>query len=530
MQTTQIDLESTKLFSSLFTNYIKSWDTLKSYYKYEPSFEGVISATKNWVFNSSHREVLVDAILKQNQNVNLSELSKKNIESLSNDGTFSIATGHQLCLFTGPLYFIIKILSVINYCEELNNKQHDFKYVPVYWMASEDHDFDEINNATIFGKKVIWNKTQSGAVGEMNTETINQALQDFKAILGESENAKKLIQLFEKVYLSYSNYAEATKHLVNELFGNFGLVIVDGNDKNLKKLFKNEIKNELLKQTNFNLVNETNSSLEVLGYKTQVSPREINLFYKIPNSRERIVLENGTYKVLNTEFSFSEKEILEELENNVERFSPNVVTRPLYQQSILPNIAYVGGPGELAYWLQYKKMFEANNIEFPVLVPRKFCLLYDVNSKNKLNKFDIKIEDVFDSEESLKKKIIANEAEAFNLQNDKDAFSTQMDSIKEKIKAIDKSLEGTVDAEKQKLLNSIASLEQKVNKSLKQKFETEINQVLNIKRKLFPEGVPQERVENFASFYLKNSNFIGDLKQAINTGIDNKDYLLIESA
>ena len=349
-QKQNIPLATTGLFSSLFSDYISQSSQVKSFYNEHFSLKDFTLYMEKNKFDYLNRPALVNALNQQSNLVsNTTALSKANIVLLEKATAYTVTTGHQLCLFTGPLYFIYKIASTINLCKALKTNFPKKDFVPIYWMASEDHDFEEINHAFAFGKKVMWNSTQKGAVGEFSTEGLQEVITELKTILGDNEKSNELIQLFEKAYTNHSNLADATRYLVNELFGEYGIVILDGNDSNLKQLFKDEFKKDIFENTSVQLVNKTIDKLKV-NYSAQVTPRDINVFYKEKGLRERIEKQGSHYAVLNTDITFTEQELNNIIETTPEKLSPNVVLRPLYQQKILPNIAYVGGPGEIAYW------------------------------------------------------------------------------------------------------------------------------------------------------------------------------------
>ena len=268
-----------------------------------------------------------------------------------------------------------------------------------------------------------------------------------------------------------------------------------------------------------------------MGYKAQVNPREINCFYAQKGMRERIEWDGEIYKVLNTNISFSKEEILKELKNNPNAFSPNVVLRPLYQQKMLPNIAYVGGPGELAYWLEYKRMFEAHSIPFPVLMPRNFIVYIDAASSERIEKLGITIDDLFLETDSLLKKFIQSTNDNFSLDGYKEKITTVFNELKNSIEPIDKSILSSADAEKQKALNSISILEQKLIKALKNKSEIEIGQLKKVKEKILPGNQLQERTENLSTYFIKNPEFIATIMEAIQkSGSENKGLLIIREA
>lgn len=521
-----ITLDKTGQFSKLFLDYINGDEGLREFYTYEPKIEAFKQVIDDKSKENTNRTLLVHVLKEQYEKVTNSELQKSTINLLLKKNTFTVCTGHQLCLFTGPLYFIYKIISTINLAENLKKNYPEYNFIPVYWMAGEDHDFEEIRGINLFGKKILWdNVNAKGAVGNLNTASLSSVINELKEIIGDSQNSAELIQLFNDAYLQHSNLADATRYLVHQLFAEYGLIIVDGNDSRLKAEFSEIVKDDLFNNTNFKLVNQTISEFDKKGIKAQVNPREINFFYMIEEIRERIehsynpALEEGrrdVFNVLNTPITFSKTELLDELKKHPERFSPNVVLRPVYQQKILPNVAYIGGPGEIAYWLEYKRMFDHHKINFPVLIPRNFALLIDAKTNHLLEKFEFKPADLFKDLDLLIKEFInKNAGENLSLKEQEKKISDVFADISAKATAVDITLKGTVEAELQKVLNSLKNIESKFIRSEKQKQETSINQIKKLKEKLFPEGSLQERYENMSPYYLKSGKqFIADLKES----------------
>ena len=524
-----IALKSTGLFSSLFEGYISQSNQVKPFYNYHIGKQDFSDYLAKNTFDYLNREVLVKALNQQAKLVaNTSSASLANIQLLENKNIYTVTTGHQLCLFTGPLYFIYKIASTINLCKTLKANFTDKNFVPVYWMASEDHDFEEINHANVFGKKVVWNSEQKGSVGEFNTEGFQEVLAELKTILGESDKATELLSVFESAYLKHINLADATRYLVNELFGEYGIVILDGNDAELKHLFKEEFKKDIFENTSYKLVSETITKLQK-NYSAQVTPREINIFYKAKGLRERIEKQGDRFAVLNTEISFSKEELENIVQSTPEKLSPNVVLRPLYQQKILPNIAYVGGPGELAYWLEYKTMFDAYNIHLPILMPRNFVMLLDKGTQNKMQKLNLSFDDVFRDGEELVKQFIKTQHNDINLEDAKKQLADIFATIASTVTAIDKTLVGSTEAEKQKAINGVSAIEQKINRALKQKSETDVNQIWSVKEKLFPKNTPQERYDNFSMYYTKyGKEFINSVLSTLTYDLEKFEYLVLK--
>ena len=355
--------------SSLILDYVANKETIQPFYQYKNDAEGFKQKIESSHFSKEKRELLFKQ-LKQQYLTNGIALPKK-LDLLLEENTYVVTTGHQLCLFGGPQYFIHKIVSTIKLAKQLKELFPSKNFLPLFWLASEDHDFDEINHAHIYHTTLQSETELKGAVGRLPMSIFEDSYLELYELLGD--RAKEIKELFD---LSFGEkpIAQVTTQWVQKLFKEEDLIILDGDDKELKRSFIPTIKKELLGESSFNKINATSEQLKGLGYKAQVTPREINLFYLKNNLRERIVLQNGTYIVLNTDLTFSENEILDELEKHPDRFSPNVVFRPVYQEAVLPNLAYIGGPGELAYWLQLKNNFENLQVPFPVLVLRDLLI------------------------------------------------------------------------------------------------------------------------------------------------------------
>ena len=263
-------------------------------------------------------------------------------------------------------------------------------------MATEAHDYEEINHFYFRNNKFPWHKDAKGAVGRLDLNSIKEVFAEFFQFLPDSQLGNELRELIESTYLNSKTLTEASQKLVQKIFGEKGLLMIDGDDKELKKLMIPAFEEDLLENTAFKILNQTNDFLSQNQYSSQVNPREINLFYLGEgNIRERILEEDGIYKVLNTDYEFSREEIIEELHKNPDKFSPNVILRPLYQETILPNISYIGGSGEIAYWLQLKSFFDSQNQLFPILSVRNSLLLLTEKQHSKLIKLNISYEDLF---------------------------------------------------------------------------------------------------------------------------------------
>jgi bacillithiol biosynthesis cysteine-adding enzyme BshC len=505
MPTDCISYQNSGYFSSLMNDYLDQKPNLKPLYNRFPSlenFEGQILEKKN-SYNNKNRLILVDVLKNQYSNSSISDLTKQNIEAISNSNTFTVTTGHQLNLFTGPIYFLYKIISTLNLTKELKTKYPDSNFVPIYWMATEDHDFEEINYFNFKGRKFRWNKESKGPVGRLSTDGLADFFEVYARELGTGKNANEVKKLFKESYLNHTNLADSIRFLANELFGKQGIVILDADDQKLKSIFIPYIKEELVSRTAYKQVTKTIEDLK--NYFVQVNPREINLFYLEDNLRERILFENGKYKVNNTKIEFSENEILTLLKNHPEKFSPNVIMRPLYQEVILPNLCYIGGGGEIAYWLELKSFFDAVKVTFPVLLVRNSALLVTDKQTKKAEKLGLNWSDLFLSQNDLKNKTI-NKISKFPID-----FSVQKEYLTQHFQALyelanetDKSFLGAVKAQEAKQIKGLENLEKRLLKAQKRKYSEEIDRIVDLQNELFPNESLQERQANFSEFYLEN--------------------------
>ncbi len=506
MKTTCIDFRQTGKFSPLFNQYISQQPDLAPFYGLLPQPENfLIQIAQKQVFTPSARETLYGALCRQYAHLpNPPQLA---LELLLQPNTFTITTGHQLNIFTGPLYFHYKIITVINAAKRLRRLYPAYHFIPVYWMASEDHDAEEISYFNLFGKKYQWNAEQKGAVGRFVPHSLAEVIRQ----------TPEMESLFVRAYTECTTLAEATRMIVNELYASEGLVVIDGDDRELKRAFAGAMRDELLHQPSFPAMNAASAQLASLGHAAQVHPREINLFYLHDQSRERIVREQkgqepATYQVLNTQHQFSEAELLAELAQWPERFSPNVVLRPVYQETILPNLAYTGGPGELAYWLQLKPVFEHFAIPYPILLPRNCALVLSPQLSGRMAQLGLSIPDLFSDLAHLKRTLTEQRTgEVLELTAQTQGLNDLFDHISTKAEKADHSLAGLVAAEKQKALRSAAKIEKRIRKAQEQKAQVEINQLTALLDRIFPSGGLQERSDNYLNFALNNKHFLREI-------------------
>ena len=518
MNITRLPFSELPMLAKTDRIYAEQNPILKNFYKYNVDLQVFAHVIADKSKETIDRETLVSTLKRQYAALDSEAIVLEKIISLGDAKTFTVTTAHQPSLLTGPLYFIYKIFSTINLAEKLNDAYLDNRFVPVFVIGGEDHDFEEVNSIYIFGKKIAWQRGEGekGAVGMMKTKSLQGVLEELKPILGESEAAQSIFKMIEKAYTSHELYQDATQDLLNQLFGKYGLVVLNMNDAALKRLFIPIMKRELTEQLSKNLVEKTQSELESLGFKAQAFAREINLFYLRENLRERIVEENGVYRVLNTEITWqSQTDILNELQRTPQYFSPNVVLRPLFQETVLPNLAYIGGGGELAYWLERKTQFEAFGVNFPMLIRRNSAFFLDKGTQDRLQKLNVQLVDLTKNTDGLIKKYVEKQAtDPLSIEAEKTVLNDIFNTILKNAVAVDASLEKAVLAEKTKQLQSLDALESRILKAEKQKHETVLNQLKAVQQKLFPNGGLQERTDNILPIYLKHGDVFFDVLKA----------------
>lgn len=502
MKLNQVSLEETECFAPIFIDYINKKEALKPFYNQYPSIENFGELMQKRRLSDKHRTTLVDVLSAQYGPLNHSGAVEYNIHSLTNANTYTVTTGHQLNIFTGPLYFIYKIVTVINACKSLKAQYPDAHFVPVYWMASEDHDFAEISHFNLFGKKYQWENDQTGPVGRMKPYSLSSLI----------DQLPEPVPLFEQAYLDHSTLADAVRYYVNELFGDQGLVVIDADHKKLKQLFAPIVEQDIFEGKSNALVEKASKDLDLAGYKNQAFSRAINFFYMEDGLRERIVKEGDVFKVLNTDKEFTADQMKQLIAESPESFSPNVIMRPVYQEVILPNLAYAGGPSEIAYWLQLKGVFDHYQIPFPALMPRVFGLVVNKSLEKKVQKLKLTDRDLFRSIHKLKETYLEKHGEnGFGLEAERAELAKVFERIKARAEEIDGSLTGFIGAEGSKSFKSLENISKRLKKAEEQNNDTAMSQIDTIKEKLFPNDGLQERHDNFLTFQLNHPEFVAEL-------------------
>jgi bacillithiol biosynthesis cysteine-adding enzyme BshC len=511
---------ATGAFSGLLIDYIAGSPALAPFYNRRPelaAFQAQIEE-KQAAYSPEARQRLVADLRAQYAELGgeVPPAVAANLDLLAKDTTFTITTGHQLNLFTGPLYFIYKIVTAIKLSQQLKAAYPQYDFVPVYWLATEDHDFAEINHFQLFGKTLSWAGPGEGRLGG----PVGRLPLDGLAEEILSQLPPEVPAAFKDAYASSATLSEATRKLATSLFGSYGLVCLDADRPALKQALKPLLKQEIQRQLSNQAVQATNAQLTAAGYKPQVYSRPLNLFFLTDEGKRERLEPDATgadctqVTVRGTSRCHSQAELLALAEAEPARFSPNVVLRPVYQEILMPNLAYIGGGAEVAYWFQLKGVFEQLGVVYPIVLPRNSAMYLSRANAGKLRKLGLGTLDIFKPLPELKKQVGAQLGqEEVTLADQQAALAAAYQQVQDLAQRLDPTLVKAVAAEAQKATGALASLEKRLAKASEAKHETAYSQLAALKDKLFPEGGLQERTDNVLSVLLNNAGFIDQLMQ-----------------
>ena len=496
-----IPYQQTGHFSGIITEYLNGNDFLRQFYEHPVSYAGLEASMHERENFATDRPLLVKSLEEQYSGLTIHAPVVKNINSLSDKNTFTITTAHQPAIFTGSLYFIYKILHVIKMADVLSQRFPDKHFVPVFYMGSEDADLDELGNIYLGNEKLVWDTRQTGAVGRMHTEGLEKIIHRIEGEFAGHAFGPELIQLLMDCYLNSENIQQATLKLLHHLFGSYGLIVLIPDNRLLKSVMRGVFKDDMTGHIPFKITEENVKRLSE-KYPVQANPREINLFYLKDDMRERLEFRDDRFVVHNTQIRFRPEEMERELANFPERFSPNVILRGLYQETILPNIAFVGGGGETAYWLEFKPLFKHYRVPFPVLILRNSFLLIRKNWRNKIEKAGLTDESLFKPEEELMESFVRrNSSHQLNLEKQMAELSHFYSSVKSISGTVDKTLEQHVEKLETQALQKLEELEKKMLRAEKKNHEEVRRKIHEIREALFPMENLQERMDNFIPWY-----------------------------
>lgn len=525
---TKLSVASVYPNNKILTSYLDQSENLKPFYSGHPTNKNDWQTVINQRANFSHdmRNQVAEILLHQSKTTH--PLVTANIEKLKHNNTFALVTGQQAGFFGGPLFTFFKTLSTIKWAEHLKKEFPAYNFVPVFWVEIEDHDFQEIARfSNPEHPPVSYTDPDSDTYQQIVHRTIKT---DFSTFLGqvfsllpESEFKKSYTEIIAECYAEGMGFGDAFKKFMHVIFDDFGLIICDPTDVRLKRLANPVFEKEILNLTSEQSISSQSEKLTAAGFSPQVTPRQINSFFIDGGKRLGILKQENVYSLQGKEQIFSEKEMTILIRQHPEKFSPNVVLRPLYQDYILPTIGISAGPGELSYFMQFKSNYEAFGVPLPILIPRAFGIIIEPAIERLLEKLSIDILDVL-TEQNLthqyltQKRGIDTQTEMADL---KKAIEQLMQSKTEIIRSTDSTLVDTWNSQIGKTLIGIDQFEQRLDKSIKRNEEQTINQIKRILQHLMPENHPQERTHSILYYLTKyGSTVVRSLYDQIEPSFD----------
>lgn len=458
-----------------------------------------------------------DIISNQYANLNPSGKTAQNIKKLADKKTLAIVTGQQLGILGGPLYTFYKIITAIKLSQFLSERYDDYNFVPVFWLEGDDHDFNEVrtikiiddNNSlvTVGYKEEIEEDDLKQSIGLIKLDnSINDFFTALEKELKETEFKSSLLQQLKNCFQEGRTFKDAFRDLIFNYFDNYGLVIFDPQTDEVKQLLKPIFKKEI---NDFRIHTEqlvhVSATLEEL-YHAQVKVKPVNLFLRVDEGRHSIEPVENEFRLRRKRKSYTQEQLLEVLENEPDKFSPNVLLRPICQDYLLPTAFYIAGPSEIAYFAQLKPLYELYNIVEPIIYPRSSLTILENSIAGSLDKFSIGINDVFVDVENVKKRII-NSVEQSSVDEMFSDISNQLensfDQLKEKLFDLDKTIADSSNRYRDKILGTIAELKSKAEKAQQKKYEVTLRQIDRAAVHLFPNSNLQEREINFVYFVNK---------------------------
>lgn len=495
---------STGRFTKITIDYLNKDKDLRPFYLHDTDINGVKAAIEERKKMPVNRQLLFDELTKQYDGIETTDAVKQNLQLLLAENTFTVCSAHQPNLFTGHLYFVYKIIHAIKLADSLNRDLPACKFVPVFFVGSEDADLEELNHIEIEGKKYSWNTKQTGAVGKMFVDKdLLKLIDEIEGRLLAEPYGKEISSLLRACYKINSTIERATFLFVHHLFKQFGLIVFLPDNQAMKKEMFSIFEEDIFDNTPGKIVRESSARLSQ-HHHAQAYARDINLFYMKDNIRQRIVKSEDRYVVHQTDISFSREEMLKELNEHPEYFSPNVILRGIFQERLLPGIAFIGGGGELAYWLQLKDLFSHLKTPYPVLLLRNSFLIIEKKWEELKKKLKLSVSDIFLPQEQLLQTIVKSKsAHDLSLSDEKSVMEAMYAKLALRAGEIDRSLVDHIENLKARHIKRLDDVEKKFLSAAKRKDEATDRQLSKLLEHLFPGGGLQERTENFMLLYAK---------------------------
>ncbi|NHM29692.1 bacillithiol biosynthesis cysteine-adding enzyme BshC [Neobacillus terrae] len=446
---------------------------------------------------------------------------KSSIEKLKQENSAVIIGGQQAGILTGPLYTIHKVISIIKMAEQ-KETELGIPVVPVFWIAGEDHDFQEVNHVFvpvgqkadkwIYPERVLQKKMVSDIT--IDEEICLSWAQNLIKNFGETDHTNSILEMLEDSLKQSESFTDFFATVIMEFYKDYGLLIIDSANPNLREIEKEFFEKQINHHDSITVsLLEQQREISKKGFSLTLEATEnaANIFYYEPMLQERILLEydrtQDRFIGKNGVLSFSKKELIRVLADSPERLSNNVVTRPLMQDFLFPTLGFIAGPGEIAYWAELKKVFEHFEIKMPPIIPRLNITLLDRSVETDIEELELELAEVLQFGTSSKKDAFLESIKDKEVEelftSARDQLTRQYLRIEEKTGQLDKGLLPLLKKNKDLLIKQISFMEGRLERSVKMQHETVLEKFSRIDLALRPEGSPQERIWNIFWFINK---------------------------
>lgn len=504
--------------SALAEDYIQGTGRARELYEYDVLHADAYGQRAKWLDETEHlrlnRKEVVACLRIYNEQYNSYEAVRASLDRLERPDALVVVGGQQSGLFTGPMLVIYKAATIIKAAREAEERLGR-PVIPIFWIAGEDHDWDEVNHTYVLANdpravKIKLNKQperrSSASAIKVDAAEWKQAMMDIEHSLPDSEHKADIMHMIEHGLTDSYGLSEAFAKLLGLLFGTYGLVLLDSADPSLRKLeasiFRRLVQyNDELEQA----YRKAAARIVDYGYHLQADVHEggANLFYIHEGERLLLFKQGGLFTDRRGLVALTKEELLKEIDIHPERFSNNVLTRPLMQDSLFPVLASVLGLGEITYWAITRDAFSVLEMQMPILLPRMSFTLVEPGVEKYMLKYELDFAQVRDGLEERKKQWLAAQ-DQLGMQGlfseVKEAFARIYKPLIQQAGLIEKGLLPIGETNSKKIMGQIAYLETKVQEALLRQNETALRQWDRIEWSLFPLGQPQERVYTIFHF------------------------------
>jgi bacillithiol biosynthesis cysteine-adding enzyme BshC len=504
-------------FPNLYLDYLYEFENVSSFYKHNFRDTGSYPALFDSVSSrkSPHQADTAAIIEKQYAGSLASVQTRDNIAALKKPNTLAIVTGQQLGILGGPMYTIYKTFTAIKLAEELRVKYPKYNFVPVFWLEGEDHDFEEIRHVTLpdiaggikkisYGQPDEIDEEKSPVSSIKITADIDAFMQSVGESLRKTEFTDQLLGEISRFYAAGKTFMQAFHDLLFYLFDRYGLVLFNPSDTEAKKIlapvFIREI--EEFRAHTVALI-ERSAELENI-YHAQVKVRPVNLFYNLNGKRFAVEPDDeGGFRLRKKRMKFSSGDLLREAKEYPEKFSPNVLLRPICQDTLFNTAFYIAGPAEVSYFAQVMPLYDFFSIPAPIIFPRASVTLLEKHLSESLKKFKLKLQNLFLDEADLHELIISHSmplgiTEMFTTTETE--IIEAVNKLKTELTSVDKTTADASERYKVKMIAALGEYKSKAFEAEKRKQETVIRQAQKLLNAVYPEGKLQERSYNFLSY------------------------------